>query len=180
MQDIRGQKQLCRAHKEPPRVICAVELGATDASEGSPGMCGARVVESLAVRLYALCEGPGEYVYLAAPYVPLPAEVSKCSLAATLVVRLAWQCIGSCCFKASQHINILEARVVLEYTRWLISRWVCNSRCNVFANSGVVKGAIRKSRSFIVELFAPSVGRFMLIIWYLSGYFMGANVGECL
>ena len=73
-------------------------------------MCGARVSEQLAVRLYDLCEGPAEHVFLAVPYVAIPNELAKCSLSATLVVPLAWQTLGKRCFKVSQHINILEAR----------------------------------------------------------------------
>ena len=72
-------------------------IGATDASEDSLGMCGVRVVESLAVRPYGLCEGPGAHVYLVAPYVVLPADLVNRTLAATPAVPLAWHSIGSRC-----------------------------------------------------------------------------------
>jgi hypothetical protein len=142
-------------------------VGATDASEAALGMCGARVSEQFAVRLYDLCEGPAEQVFLAAPYVTLPGELAKCSLAATLVVPLAWQTWGSRCFKVSQHINILEARGVLEYVRWLINRGVCNHRCIAIVDSGVVNGCTTHTEFFLRQIagLRLAFGVYLEILW---------------
>ena len=51
-------------------------------------------------------------------------HANKSSLAATPVVPLSWQNLGTVCFRFSQHINLLEAHAVLNYVRWFIRRGV--------------------------------------------------------
>ena len=89
-------------------------MGATDACESALGMCAAKVSVAFAVRLYDLCEGPAEHLYLSEPYDALTAEIVKSSLAATVIAPLSWQKLGAVCFRVSQHINLLEAHAVMS------------------------------------------------------------------
>jgi hypothetical protein len=129
------------------RAEIADVIGATDASEEASGMCRVKVPFAARVKLYDRCEGKGEHVYLNLPYVPNVEEKLKSSLDALKIVNLPWKATGSVKFNIPEHINILEARALLDYVRLCVREKRVSQRIIVIIDSGVVKGAVRKFRS---------------------------------
>ena len=106
--------------------ICDL-IGATDASETSSGMCRVRVPFDAQIELYDRCEGKGEHVYLKLPYICDQKEKPKSSVDACCLVGLPWQTLGASEFRVPEHINILEARALLQYVRLCVKEGRCVS-----------------------------------------------------
>ena len=129
-------------------------VAATDAAgDGALGACTATLPADQWFQAYRLSEQRGEYVRLdwvttddAPPTALSDQRGSSALLAATLPWRTVLQ-LPPTMDRTPQHINVLEARAILQLLKRLVNRGARNARVLILSDSRVCVGAFGKGRS---------------------------------